>query len=197
MILTVGNHDIPKGHLAAVVTTLDMTAPAMTQPLPFPDGIEARNERLTLDRFRALFRAIGSPWLWTSGLLFSDEELGAILNDPAVEFWIIYRGADAIGLIELDFRTAGTCELVLFGMLSSATGQGLGGPMMAHAQKQAFARDIGRFYLKTCSLDSPAALPFYRKAGFTPVKMVVEVSPDPRSLGALPTTAAPQVPYLP
>ncbi len=196
MILAVGKYDVPADHVATVITTLEMTAPTMADRLPFPDGISARKEDLELDQFRALFRKIGTPWLWTSGLTAPDAEVSAALNDPNVDYWVIYQRADAIGLVELDFRKTGACELVLFGMVLEVTGQGLGRPMMALAQSEAFAHDITRFQVCTCHLDSPQALPFYLKSGFTPIKRAVEVFPDPRLSGHHAPDTAPHVPCL-
>jgi hypothetical protein len=48
----------------------------------------------------------------------------------------------------------------------------------------------------TCSLDHPAALSAYRRAGFAPYKRAIERFPDPRLLGILPKGCAPQVPLL-
>lgn len=196
MKLAAGKYDVPDDHVATVVTTLEMTVPTMATRLPFPAGIGARKENLGLDDFRALFRKIGTPWLWTSGLTAPDQEIIATLTDPNVDYWVIYQGQDAIALIEMDFRTARACELVLFGMMDTATGQGLGRPMMALAQVEAFARDITRFHVCTCHLDSPQALPFYLKAGFTPVKRAVEIFPDPRLSGHHSSDTAPHVPCL-
>jgi hypothetical protein len=48
----------------------------------------------------------------------------------------------------------------------------------------------------TCSLDHPAALPAYRRAGFVPFKRAIERFPDPRLLGILPRDCAPQIPLI-
>ncbi|MEJ8560387.1 GNAT family N-acetyltransferase [Yoonia sp. GPGPB17] len=197
MMLTANTYDVPAGHVATVVTTLEMTAPKRAARLPFPDGTAARKEDLSVDEFRNLFRKVGAPWLWVSGLSDNNDEIASTLSDPNVDYWVVYRGQESIGLIELDFRQEGACELVLFGMVTSATGQGLGGPMMALAQAEAFARDITRFHVCTCHLDSPTAMPFYLKAGFTPVKRAVEVFADPRLTGHHPADVAPHIPCLP
>jgi RimJ/RimL family protein N-acetyltransferase len=81
-------------------------------------------------------------------------------------------------------------------MIKAATGQGLGGPMMALAQRQAFARGGTRFFVHTCNWDDPNALAFYQKAGFVPYKYEVEVFPDPRLQGIHPPTTAPHVPCM-
>ncbi len=196
MTLATGKYDVPADHVATVITTLEMTVPTMAARLPFPDGFSARKEDLSLAAFRDLFRKVGSPWLWTSGLTDPDEEVIATLTHPNVDYWVVYQDQNAIGLIELDFREEGACELMLFGMIPATTGQGLGRPMMALAQSEAFARDITRFHVCTCHLDSPQALPFYLKSGFKAIKRMVEVFPDPRHSGHHLPDTAPQIPCL-
>ena len=196
MILPEGTHEVPAGHLAAATTYLEMFAPAMDAAKAFPDGISAARERLDNDSYRALFRKIGAPWLWTSRLTIGDDALSEILDDERTETWVIRDGAEAIGLVELDFQASDECELAFFGMVPSATGKGLGGPMMALAQDQAFSRGIKRFFVHTCHFDSPAAVAFYRKAGFVPYKYAVEVFPDPRIDGPHNSDTAPQIPII-
>lgn len=196
MILSEGLYDVAAGHIATVITHLEMQAPFQDVPKPFPDGVAARGPLTDLDTYRALFKSVGAPWLWTSRLLLDDAGLGALLNDPLVECWAIRQGDTNIGLIELDFRTEGACELVLFGLVAQATGQGLGGPMITFAQARAAARGVDLFTLKTCHLDDPRALGFYQRAGFTPVKRSVEVFADPRLNGPHDPATAPHVPCL-
>ncbi|SIT77237.1 Acetyltransferase (GNAT) domain-containing protein [Yoonia rosea] len=195
-MISEGMHDIPAGHVPAVVTYLEMSAPAITGDMPFPDGITATREVPTIADYRALFRAVGAPWLWSSRLMLDAEELSAILARETTEVWVIRKGSDPIGLVELAFQGAKDCELAYFGIIKEATGQGLGGPMMALAQSRAFARNITRFYVHTCNWDDPRALRFYQKAGFVPYKIAVEVFSDPRCDGIHPETTAPHVPLI-
>jgi ribosomal protein S18 acetylase RimI-like enzyme len=196
MTLTPGLHPVPSGHLAAVVTSLEMTAPATSKPKPFPAGFGATRERLSVYDYQWLFREIGAPWLWASRLVMDEDALNTILTDKNVETWVIRQANAAVGLIELDFRITDTCELAFFGLISDATGQGLGGAMMELAKEQAFARPISRFHVHTCTLDSPHALGFYQKAGFAAHKREIEVFSDPRIDGVLPSTSAAHIPCL-
>ena len=50
--------------------------------------------------------------------------------------------------------------------------------------------------VNTCTLDHPAALPFYRKAGFVPWKRQIEVADDPRLCGIASPQAAPHIPLI-
>ena len=196
-MITEGMHHISPGHVPAVVTYLQMTAPGMIDPKPFPTGTSAGREHLDVESYKALFRAVGAPWLWSSRLEMTDAALAAILNDNQTETWVVRQNGTAIALVELDFRPHAACELAYFGMIQDATGQGLGGPMMALAQSCAFARDIKRFFVHTCNWDDPRALAFYQKAGFVPYKFAVEVFADPRLDGPHKPTTAPHVPCLP
>lgn len=189
-------YPVPPGHVPTVVTYLQMHAVAMTEAKPFPASVTATRERLDNDSYRQLFRAVGQPWLWSSRLEMDDGKLAAILAAEKTELWVIRKGHAFTGIVELKFEDGGDCELAYFGIVKEATGQGLGGPMMALAQRQAFARDISRFYVHTCNWDDPRALAFYQMAGFTPYKMMVEVFPDPRLQGIHPLETAPHVPCL-
>src|SRR5947199_75070 len=53
-----------------------------------------------------------------------------------------------------------------------------------------------RVHVHTCSVDHPAALNAYVRAGFTPYRRAIERFPDPRLLGILPADCAPQIPLL-
>jgi GNAT superfamily N-acetyltransferase len=196
MTLGAGYHSVPEGHLAAVVTYLEMTAPSGSSQKPFPVGISASKEDMSNDAYRAVFKAIGAPWLWASRLTATDADLVKIITDPNVETWVVRDSGAAIGLIELDFRETNVCDVAFFGLIKEATGKGIGGPMMAHAQTRAFDRSVSLFKLHTCSLDSPGALAFYQKAGLVPVRRSIEIFPDPRHADIFPKTSAPQIPFI-
>lgn len=195
--LSDGLHPVPAGKLATVTTTLEMRAPPADLAVGTAEGCTLRPMAgPDLSGYRALFRAVGAPWLWVSRLALDDAGLAAILADPAVLVLAAERDRRAIGLLELDFRTAGACEIAFFGLVQAATGQGLGPWLMRHAQHEAWSRPIERLWVHTCDLDHPAALGFYRRHGFVPVRRAVEVLDDPRRLGLLPADAAPTVPML-
>lgn len=191
-----GYTDLPPGTVAAVVTYLEMKSPPPLGPIVRPDGY-GLSPVTDVHRYRALFRRVGEPWLWFSRAAMQDEALAAILDDPQVEAYALTRQGSDVGLLELDFRPRGECELVYFGLVIDAIGQGIGRYLMNEAISRAFRVPINRFFVHTCSLDHAAALPFYMRSGFTPYKRAVEVAPDPRLSGRLPREAAPQIPVLP
>jgi GNAT superfamily N-acetyltransferase len=198
MELKDGFYDVPPGKLAAVVTHLEMRAKAPPRPVPEPQGVYLeRIESPGADWYRALFRRVGAEdWLWFSRLVMDDAALEAILQDPLVEVYALRAGGADKGLLELDFREDGECELAFFGLASEVIGGGVGRWLMNRAIALAWRRGIARFHVHTCTLDSPQALPFYIRSGFVPVRREVEIADDPRLTGLLPESAAPQVPLL-
>jgi len=84
------------------------------------------------------------------------------------------------GMLELDFRHAKECELGYFGLTSGMVGTGAGRWLMEHALTLAWAQPITRFHVHTCTLDSPQALAFYMRSGFTAYRRQIEIADDPR-----------------
>lgn len=187
---------VPDGELAAVVTFLEMRKTPNLQ-IPASSLSLRRIEDPEADEYRRLFRRVGRQWLWFSRLVMTDAQLSAIIQDPAVELYIIIDevGTD-IGMIELDFREAGQCELAFIGLLPELAGLGHGRWLMGETLRLAWREGIRRVHVHTCTLDHPAALPAYRHAGFTAYKRAIERFPDPRLTGILPKDAAPQIPLL-
>ena len=183
------------GELAAVVTYLEMTERPRAEP-PASTLQLRRVGEPTADQYRALFRRIGAPWLWFSRLAMPDDQLEAIIRDPRVELFEVAAVEAVVGMLELDFREPGQCELAFIGLVPELAGKGHGRWLLAEAVRHAWREGIERVHVHTCSLDHPAALSAYRRAGFTPYKRAVERFPDPRLLGILPKDCAPQVPLL-
>lgn len=187
---------IAAGQLAAVVTFLEMRdRPAIEVP---PSTLQLRRaDRPGVTRYRELFRLVGAPWLWFSRLIMDDTQLSAIIEDPQVELFTVAdeHGRDG-GFIELDFRVPGECELAFVGLTVALSGKGHGKWLLAEAVTRAWREPVARVHVHTCSLDHPAALAAYRRAGFLPFKRAVERFPDPRLLGILPRDCAPQIPLI-
>jgi GNAT superfamily N-acetyltransferase len=187
---------IPDGQLAAIVSFLEMRKPPPFQ-IPASSLSLRRVEHPEVDAYRQLFRRIGRHWLWFSRLIMTDEELAPIIQDPAVELYVIVDdiGAD-IGMLELDFREEGECEIAFIGLLPELAGLGHGRWLMGETLRLAWRDGIRRVHVHTCTLDHPAALPAYRHAGFVAYKRAIERFPDPRLTGVLPKDTAPQIPLL-
>lgn len=182
--------------IAAVVTFLEMRSPPK-QAVP-PSRLSLKPVEMPQpEHYRTLFRLVGAPWLWFSRLIMDDAKLASIIQDPNVELFAVEdeSGQDC-GMLELDFRGTGECELSFIGLVPQLAGKGHGRWLLAEAVRRAWRKGVTRVHVHTCSLDHPAALAAYRRAGFTPYRRAIERFPDPRLLGILPRDCAPQVPLL-
>ncbi len=195
--LPLGYSELAPGMIATVVTNLEMLERPAIEPVSFPDGMTL--EALvspTPTSYRTLYSKVGTEWLWSSRILMPDDELTAILDNDKVDIYAVRYGAEDIGLLELDFSVPDECELSYFGLVGNATGKGLGKALMSHASELAWSRPIKRFWVHTCTFDSPGALRFYIRSGFVPYSCQVEVQRDPRLLGLLPMDVASHVPVI-
>jgi GNAT superfamily N-acetyltransferase len=187
---------VPDGELAAVVTYLEMRArPEVGVPRSTLDLLRLTNP--SVERYRTLFHLVGAPWLWFSRLIMDDARLEAIIQHPNVELFAIQDGNGRdVGMLELDFREADECELAFVGLVPELSGMGHGRWLLEEAVRRAWREGVKRVHVHTCTLDHPAALAAYRRAGFLPYKRSIERFPDPRLIGILPKDCAPQIPLL-
>jgi GNAT superfamily N-acetyltransferase len=196
MILPDGYSDIPAGKIAAIVTHLEMTA----RPAPRPDPAGAwslrRVDNPGLDWFRNLYRRVGEEWLWFSRIRMPDAELAKRLHAPQLEVYALVDGGRDEGLLELDFRESGQCEIGMFGVTPKLVGTGAGRWLMSRALDIAWSRPVERVWLHTCTFDHPAALAFYQRSGFRAFRRQVEVADDPRLDGTVPRDVARHVPVI-
>lgn len=189
---------IANGDLGTIVTSLEMTSRPPLRALP------ASNLRLEAwhaphaEKYRVLYRRIGEPWLWFSRLEMDDDTLLSIIHDPKVRIWaVVDRQGIEVGILELDFRSDGECEIAFFGLIPELAGKGHGKWLMAMALQLGWAEaGVKRMWVHTCTLDGPAALAFYQKSGFTAYQRQLETFPDPRLTGLIPRDAAPQIPII-
>jgi GNAT superfamily N-acetyltransferase len=196
MIVPDGYSDIPAGKVAAVVTHMEMIA----RPTPRPDPAGAWTLRKVdvpaLDWFRDLYRRVGEEWLWFSRIRMPDAELAARLHSPQLEVYAMVDGGRDEGLLELDFRGSGQCEIGMFGVTAKLVGTGAGRWLMNRALDIAWSRPVERVCLHTCTFDHPAALAFYQRSGFRVFRRQVEVADDPRLDGTAPREVARHVPII-
>jgi GNAT superfamily N-acetyltransferase len=194
-VLSRGYHKSPPGCLANVATCLEM----MERPAPrhsASDGLSLVPLRGGVDAYHDLYRLVGRDWMWFSRLMMPREKLEAILASPDVEAFVLRKDGQDAGLLELDFREAGQCELAFFGLAPQAIGTHAGRWLMEQAIARAWAKPISRLWVHTCTYDHPKALAFYQRSGFKPYAVLVEVHDDPRLHGLLPREASPQAPLI-
>jgi GNAT superfamily N-acetyltransferase len=175
------------GKIESVVTSLEMTAPPASPPLPPPrtDVTLVRAVRPTVSFYRYLYDTTGEPWLWGDRRRLGDAALAAIVQDPAVEVFVASLAGVPAGYVELDGRVPGEVEIAYLGVLPEFIGQKLGPYLLSFALHTAWARRPGRVWVHTCTLDHPAALAMYERSGLRIFKRETEVGDDPRALGLI------------
>ena len=184
--------DIPSGQVGTVVTYLEMRQRPTPRPLPSsPLRMKAWPD-VSPAQYRTLFERVGGRWLWFSRLRMGDAALGASICELHA---VVDRGVE-VGMVELDFADTGECLIRFLGLVPELAGKGHGAWLMAQTLALAWRKSVERVHVNTCSLDHPAALPSYLKAGFTAYKRAFESFPDPRLAGLLPKDVAPQVPLV-
>lgn len=193
-----GTTDLPPGKIAAIVTSLEMTAAPPVRP--DPPGVEGfALERIAapeVERYLAMYRRLGERWMWFSRLVRPVGEVEAILGDANVETFVVRHAGVDVGLLELDFRVAGEAELAFFGLDEAVLGKGAGRWLMNRALAVAWGKPISRFWVHTCTLDHQSAPEFYQRSGFKVFKRGVEVDDDPRLAGKMRRDCAPHHPII-
>ncbi|MDE1174342.1 MAG: GNAT family N-acetyltransferase [Parvibaculaceae bacterium] len=154
----------------ATVTHLEMSsAPAFNLPRPSGSLSLMRVTRPPLHFYRYLYTIVGGDYVWVDRHKLSDDALRAIIHDPDVAIYVLYRDGAPVGFAELDFRSMPTAELVYFGLIAETIGQGLGRYFLTEIIRTAWSHGPGRLIVQTCTLDHPRALSLYQRCGFSPV----------------------------
>lgn len=121
----------------------------------------------TVDYYRYLYRAVGKDYHWESRGALSDGQLQASLQDPHHAVYVLHVDGSPAGYAELDLRRTDEVELVQFGLFPSYLGRGLGGWFLRWVIEKVWSAAPRRFWLHTCTLDHPAAVPNYLSQGFS------------------------------
>jgi len=192
-----GFYVMPPEKLATIVTSLEMfSKPEQKLREEKSDWTLTHVENPDVDWYRAFYRDIGQEWLWFSRADMPAEELATIINDPKVEIRVLEVNGKTAGLLELDYRNDGDCELAFLGVTGDYLGHGAGKWLMNHAIDLAWNNPINRLWIHTCTLDHPRALPFYIKSGFKPYERQLEIADDPRISGLFPRDSAAYFPII-
>jgi GNAT superfamily N-acetyltransferase len=158
-----------KGERVSVtITYLEQTErPVLATPAR-PAGKTAimRVDRPPIHFYRYLYRLVGDPWKWVSRRRLNDEELSEIIHDPSVYVYVLYVDGAPAGFAEIDAREREYAELKFFGLAPDFTGRRFGGYFLTNVIDLAWSLSPKALRLETCTLDHPAALSLYQKAGF-------------------------------
>ncbi|MBU2651698.1 MAG: GNAT family N-acetyltransferase [Bacteroidetes bacterium] len=151
----------------ALTHYLEMKTKPENLPDCFPEGfVVSRLPNPDPDKYLEIYRNIGEKWKWYNRLLVSREEIQKIIQHPDTRIYILHHNGRIIGFAELDMSVAGSVEIVYFGLSEAYIGKGLGKIFFGLVLQEAWNTHPERVWLHTCELDHPAALDFYRKAGF-------------------------------
>ncbi len=121
---------------------------------------------IPLDLYRSLYDAVGRPHHWTSRRL-PDDLLRAEIHAPGMSVHVLEADGEPAGWFELEAgRRPGRTRIVHFGIMPRFRGRGLAPYLLGEAIAAARATGVELVTLETNSLDHPAALPLYEKAGF-------------------------------
>ncbi len=123
-------------------------------------------EKPPIHFYRYLYNTIGAPWVWWERKLQSDEDVLKDIHHSSVELFVPFNKFLPIGMAEIDFRKANEAKLNYFGIFPEYYGKGIGKYLLDWTIRYVFSKGIKRYWLHTCSLDSPNALPTYLKSGF-------------------------------
>jgi ribosomal protein S18 acetylase RimI-like enzyme len=163
------------------VSYLGLTAPPL--PCAKAPALAAviNRERLDPESYLALYRAVGEPWRWDERVRMPRDQLDRHLRSKACDIFVARRvsGNEALGFCEFDSTGLPAIQLVNFGLIPAAQGQGLG-PHLLHEALGAIwhQRRPARIWLHTDEWDHPGAVAVYRRAGFTLEKQTYEDAAD-------------------
>lgn len=143
-----------------------LTRPERTVPAP-RDGLTVLHARQpSVPYYRFLYDAVGKDYNWLSRRKLSDEELASVIHDPLNEVHVLHVDGSPAGFAEFDRRQKDDVELVQFGLMADFIGQGLGTWFLQWTIDKVWSYGPRRFWLHTCTLDHPAAVPTYQMSGF-------------------------------
>ena len=179
--MILGPHGGPYGRFLTPAITMDQVDVTVyylemrqhvARPLspPRDDLIVLHAQRPSVRYYRFLYNGVGEDYRWLSRRKLDDASLAAIIHDPRVEVHVLHAAGCPAGFAELDRRQDGEIELKQFGLMPEFIGQGLGRWFLQWTIDRAFSYQPQRFWLHTCTLDHPAALPNYLRAGFEEYK---------------------------
>ena len=161
--------------IAVTVTFLEMaTPPSRYPPLPLNRQIALLKTRnIPLHFYRYLMDRVGRRWHWVNALRLGDDALAEAIHAPGRDIRVLYLDGAPAGFFDIKPHLPQRTELVFFGLMEHALGQGIGRWFLGAAIESAWASAPDFITVQTCTLDHPAALPLYQKLGFHPMAQTI------------------------
>lgn len=182
--------------IPVVITYLEMTSKPAHEPVPRPAGQLAllRAHDMPVAMYRYFYRAVGGPWFWWERCRMADDAIASIIHDPRVELYLFHVDGCPAGYVEIDRRAGNVVNINHMGLLPEFIGRKLGQYLLRQSIETAWITDPAKVTVDTCTLDHPAALRSYQRAGFTPyAQRRIEID-DPRVTGDIPEEFEPNLP---
>jgi GNAT superfamily N-acetyltransferase len=174
----------PFTRIAVTVTFLKQEfQPILPGPAMPADTFIVRLGAPTVAFYRYLYATVGAPYVWWLRRTLPDEDIAALLANPAVSIHVLYRDGEPAGFFELEARRPAAVNLSYFGLMPHLVGHGMGPAFLRAAIDEAWRRRPHMLTVNTCTADHPRAMPTYIRAGFARVREVREVWDVPNRLG--------------
>lgn len=179
---------LSSGLIHVTITYLEMKRHPGRPAVDLPESADLHLmpvKRPSVAFYRFLYNTIGGPWLWWERRQMSDRQLAEVLADPAIELTVLHADGSPAAMVELErhgpeFGPPDTVNLAYFGLMPEWIGHGIGPWLLDWAIGRAWDHHPRTVTVNTCTLDHPAALRLYQKAGFTVYRTETVVTMDPR-----------------
>lgn len=133
-------------------------------------GFAMRRETLPIDGYLELYRSVGGPWGWSQRLDMARDTLSEYLASGGCRIYVVRETPAphrAIGFCEYDASRLPDVQLVNFGLVPEAFGNGIGPRLLSASLADIWAEfSPSRVWLHTDVEDHPAARRVYERAGF-------------------------------
>ncbi len=156
--------------IETVVTYLEMTHPPGQHVEP-PANLKlllVKADKIPVHFYRYLYDTVGNRLHWVDRSGMRDAELAKSIHAKGVEIFVLYSSGAPAGYFEIAAHETDVAEIRYFGLIPDFRGRGIGKWFLAEAIAAAWSSSPKRVIVDTCTLDGPAALPLYQRAGFVP-----------------------------
>jgi ribosomal protein S18 acetylase RimI-like enzyme len=148
------------------VTYMEMREFA-AETTPIPDGYSLQLwKHPEPEGYLELYDRVGSDLNWVDRKLLPEAELIKRISPDYIEIYILYQDAEIVGYAEINKQDPKNIELCYFGIVPAFRGKGLGKALLSSITAIVRSCNPDRFWLHTCELDHPAAIPNYEHMGF-------------------------------
>jgi GNAT superfamily N-acetyltransferase len=139
----------------------------LSQDLSFPKKSQVylvKEKNININKF--FYRQIGKDHFWRDRLLWSDKDWNKYVDNKNLETGVMKLNEELIGFYEQEFhKKKNEIELIQMGILKEHQGKQFGSFLLKYIIHKAFAKNVERVWVHTCSLDHKHALDNYLSKG--------------------------------